>query len=151
MQRLIAAIGVSAIIQRPGIHLINACRTYAADSQAWADACIAYGQRRERDSQSLIGRGIGIGLQAAIHTLLGDDDAAAAVQNRETPVMEMFRDPVARDGEVLLMSDESIALEWLQHLQVYGELSAREFLRSEVHRVSKIPGYDPCPPREAQP
>ena len=147
-QRLIVAIGISAALLIPHTKLILECRKYGESSAVWRDACIAYGARRERDAETFIGRGIGQGLQMAMHELAGDEAAVAATKAREIPVMEMMRGPAMRDGEILLMADESVAIAWLQRLRVYGEISAREFLKSEVERVSKIPGYDPCPPVE---
>lgn len=147
-ERLVAAIGVSAALIGADYNLVRECQNHGADLPAWREACIAYGARKEQEGETLIGRGIGISLQAAMYTLNGDEAAADEVRRRELPVMDMFRDPINRDGEVLLMTDDSIALAWLEHLRTYGELSARGFLRTEVERVSRIPGYDPCPPRE---
>ena len=58
---------------------------------------------------------------------------------------ESLHDPVMRDGEVLLAYDETVALDWLEQLTVYGQSAANDFLKAEVVRLAQTPGYAPCP------
>ena len=143
--RLLEAIGYTAAFPMPQLSLIQQCRSRAGSSPDWYRVCLAYGQRKETDTQTLLGKGIGVGLQRALYELIGDTQNAQAAEARAGPVEYSLRDPQLRDGEVLLAYDESIALAWLQHMVVYGQLSAQDFLKAEVDRVRRIPGYDPCP------
>ena len=148
-KRLSEAIGYVAAFSAPELQLINQCRTRVPHSPDWSRACLSFAERKEADARTTIGKGIGIGLQRAIYIETGQPEKAAAVLAREKPVIEALRDPLVRDGEILISYDESIALGWLQQLSTYGEFAAREYLKAEVERVSQIPGYDPCPQQSA--
>ncbi len=143
--RLVEAIGYVAAFPAPELGLVNQCRLRATDDQDWQRACLAYARRKESDARTLIGRGIGIGLQRAVYAATGQPEKADAALAREEPIMTALRDPLMRDAEGLIAYDETIAIGWLQQLTTYGEFAAQEYLRSEVERVGRIPGYSPCP------
>ncbi|MEM7502291.1 MAG: hypothetical protein AAF417_09620 [Pseudomonadota bacterium] len=144
--RLIQSIGYVVAFPARYLRLSNACAMAAADSPAWFDACIAYARRKESDADSLVGRSIGAGLQGAIYAAIGDDEKTKAAEERGRGSVAVLSDPAMRDGEVLLAADDSVGLEWLQRLSVYGRIAANEYLRAEVERLSASPDYDPCPP-----
>ena len=144
--RLIQSIGHVATFPARYLRLSNACAMAAADSPAWFDACIAYARRKEADADSLVGRSIGAGLQRAIYAAIGDDESTKAAEERSRDRVAVLSDSAMRDGEVLLAADESVGLEWIQRLSVYGRIAANKYLRAEVERLSASPGYDPCPP-----
>ena len=143
--RLVEAVGYVAAFPAPELGLVNQCRLRATESQDWQRACLAYARRKESDARTMIGKGIGIGLQRAVFAATGQPEEAEAALAREEPIMTALRDPLMRDGEILIAYDETIAIGWLQQLTTYGEFAAQEFLRSEVERVGRIPGYAPCP------
>ena len=70
-ERLIESIGLAVTFPQPELKLINQCRLRAGESPEWHRACLAYGQRKEADSRTVLGRGIGLGLQDAMHVLAG--------------------------------------------------------------------------------
>ena len=137
--RLIQSIGHVAAFPARYLRLSNACAMAAADSPAWFDACIAYARRKEADADSLVGRSIGAGLQRAIYAAIGDDENTKAAEERSRDRVAVLSDSAMRDGEVLLAADESVGLEWIQRLSVYGRIAANEYLRAEVERLSASP------------
>lgn len=143
--RLIESIGYVSAFPARYLRLTAACPLAAADSPTWFDVCIAYAERKEIDADSLLGRSIGIGLQRAVHAARGNADEAAAAEERNREHIDVLSDSTMRDGEVLLAADESVGLEWLQRLSVYGQLAANDYLRQEVERLSAMPSYNPCP------
>ena len=149
-ERLIEATGRATTMPAPELKLVNQCLLRASHSPDWQRACMAYGERKEADASTLVGKSIGLSLQDAMATAAGMEPDPAKSEARDRQVLALFRDDVANDGMVLLASDQNIALAVLQRIANGGELVAHEFLRSEVLRVRQIPGYDPCPPKLPQ-
>lgn len=149
-ERLFDSIGLATTMPTPELKLVDQCMLRAGDSPDWQRACMTYGERKEADASTVIGRSIGLSLQDAMSRAAGLEPDPAKSQARDNQVLALFRDDVANDGMVLLASDQNIALAVLQRIANEGELAANEFLRSEVLRVREIPGYDPCPPKLPQ-
>ena len=133
----------------------SACRTFESfeHAQARAEQSVRIGaglawhtaMRKEQQATTVISRSIGISLQQVMHQVAGDEEAAQEARAKNDTLTDALADPKRSDAEVLLASDESIALEWVQRMTVYGEREARTFLEDEVLRLSQVPGFDPCP------
>ena len=145
-ERLYEAVGYVSAYPMPHLQLVTTCKERAVESPDWLKACLAYGQRKEEQTRTVIGRGIGIGIQRAMHTAAGEPEKAAAARVRErSAFLQPLKKPFWADSLVVLAHDESLALDYLQQLTVYGEYAAFEFLETETIRRAQIPGYDPCP------
>ena len=149
-ERLRESTGLATTMPAPELKLVDQCMLRASGSPEWQRACRAYGERKEADASTVIGKSIGLSLQDAMSTAAGQEPDPAKQQARDRQVLALFRDDVANDGLVLLASDQNIALAVLQRIANDGEFAAHEFLRSEVLRLREVPGYDPCPPKLPQ-
>ena len=122
----------------------NACGAQVvAGSAEWLEACVEYGKRLERDGKSVDTMDYGIGIQYLMHNLAGD----AAKEEEDFLRSELLDDLVMSrlsDTDVLYFYDSKVRNDYLDVWATYGELRAIQFLQSEVVRLSKEPGYDPC-------
>lgn len=137
---------VAAMPSPPLMDLHKSCRERSRDSLAWRRTCLAYGQRKEQKSLTLLHKMLGIGLQTAIYDAAGQSSLAAASRAREDQITEsLMADGLWQQAEIHLAHDGSLVLDYLQELAVYGEFAANDFLAAEIERRAQNPGYDPCP------
>lgn len=143
-ERITEAIGRAAAFTAPYLTAYKECRERVADDPLWRDACLDFGRHLEQRSQSALNRGIGIGLQAMIADETGDDVALAAVQARQRRYRAWREEHLTADGQVVLARDERVLRDYIDEWQSHGEPAALGYLREEVARLKRLPGYDPC-------
>lgn len=143
-ERVIEAIGRAAAFTAPYLTAYNECRDRVADDPLWQHACLDFGRHLEQRSQSVMNRGIGIGLQAMVAEEAGDDVALAAVQARQSRYRVWMEEHLGTDGQVVLTRDKRVLRAYIDEWQAHGEPAALGYLREEVARLKQLPGYDPC-------
>lgn len=143
-ERVIEAIGRAAAFTAPYLTAYNECRDRVAEDPLWHGACLDFGRHLERRSQSVVNRGIGIGLQAMIAEETGDDAVLAAVQARQRRYRLWREEHLDADGQVVFARDERVLRGYIDEWQAHGEPAALGYLREEVARLKQLPGYDPC-------
>ncbi len=143
-ERVIEAIGRAAAFTAPYLTAYNECRDRVADDPLWHGACLDFGRHLEQRSQSVMNRGIGIGLQAMVADETGDDVALAAAQARQRRYRIWMEEHLGIDGQTVLTRDERVLRAYIDEWQAHGEPAALGYLREEVARLKQLPGYDPC-------
>jgi len=145
VDRVIEAIGWAAASTSPWLTAYAECRDRVVADPLWHDACLDFARHLEERSQTVLNRGIGIGLQAMIAEESGDEAALAAVREREREYRNWRVEHLTTDGQIVLMGDERVLRQYLDEFDAHGELASLEYLREEVERLKRLPGYDPCP------
>lgn len=143
VERVSEGIGRAAGFTSPWLTASSECRERA--DPLWLDACLDFARHLEEHSQTVLNRGIGIGLQATIAEQTGDEAALAAVRKRELDHRNWLDQHLNPDGQTVLRGDEGVLRQYLDEFDAHGELAALEFLHDEVERLKRLPGYDPCP------
>jgi len=145
VERVIEGIGWAAASTSPWLTAYSACRERVAADPLWRDACLDFARHLEERSQTVLNRAIGISLQAMIAEESGDEAGLAAVREREREYRNWRDEHLTTDGQIVLMGDERVLRQYLDEFDAHGELASLEYLREEVERLKRLPGYDPCP------
>lgn len=118
----------------------------AAESVKWVLQCLRFGERLERDGRSVHSMVVGLRLQKEMHSISGDHEEEALLEERLGLTGAAFRGGLSKDSEVLLSRDERVLADYISESAAHGELRALQFLNNEVERLKNLPGYDPCVP-----
>ena len=143
-ERIIQAIGMEAAMVSLEVSTAAQCYRLGADSIEWRQQCLRYGERLEKEGQDMLPILTGQDLQLSMHSKSGDKDLQATIQARQTLSLDAFREPVSKDGEILLMNDDQVLATYVSNLAVYGESGANALLHEDVERLKDQAGYDPC-------
>ncbi|WP_405227860.1 tetratricopeptide repeat protein [Lentisalinibacter sediminis] len=143
-QRVMEAMGWSASFSSPWLAAYYQCRDRVADDLLWRNSCRDFALRLEAGSRTLMGRGLGIGMQAMIAEGIGDEETLAAVNDRREALDTWREEHLTTDGEIVLTRDERVLRRYIDEWRSHGEIAAIAYVREEVERLKRIPGYDPC-------
>jgi len=144
-ERVIEGIGWAAASTSPWLTAYSECRDRVAVAPLWRDACLEFARHLEERSQTVLNRGIGISLQAMIFEESGDAATLAAVRERELQSRYWRDQHLSTDGQIVLTGDERVLRQYLDEFDAHGEPAALVYLRDEVERLKRLPGYDPYP------
>lgn len=117
---------------------LNMCRDEAAQSDIWAQACLAYGERVEALSRTEVVLSIGQSFQYLALDGLGELNQANEVRERERARYEEMhnenrdRNPAV---ELVLFSDPTLFSAYLTSVRMNGERAAREQFATEIEQL----------------
>lgn len=143
-ERIMEAMGRGASFSLPWLTAYYECRDRVADDPLWRDGCLEFARRLEASSRTLMGRSLGIGIQAMIAEETGDDEMLAAVNDRLESLDAWRKEHLATDGQTVLARDERVLRRYIDEWRSHGEIAAIAYVRGEVERLKRVPGYDPC-------
>lgn len=142
--RTAQAIGMAVAMASVDGQILDACRNEAVKSVNWLQQCLRYAERLEHSANTLLASSIGLSLQSSMYSISGDKEKQAATDSRQDKLRGIMRSGWFRDGQVVLIRDESVFAEYMAEWSTYGEVRALRFLQDEVQRLKQLPGYDPC-------
>lgn len=142
--RVIQAIGMQAALASNEYEVVMACKKMAVESAVWLTQCLRLGERLERDGRSVSAVVAGQGLQKTMHSISGDSEQAALLEERRGLTREFLENGLSKDSGILLSRDEQALANYISELATYGELRALQSLKNEVERLKKLPDYNPC-------
>jgi hypothetical protein len=142
-ERVIDAFGLAAALAISEYDLVKACRQESGESESWRDACLAFAQRLYSDSDTLVDKMIGLAMIKSVYELSGDLKSMRETEAIRTSLSDRYvRND--QDAQLLLVKDHNVMRGYLETWEADGEMAALDFVRSEVERLSQLPGYDPC-------
>jgi len=144
-ERATAAMGVASANLPHYSDYTSLCAKQSQASQAWAYACLGYGELAERRGDTMLGESIARGMQKTALRQLGDQAKLAEVVARGDLVEAERMDAVAdRDVDALIFSTPGLLADYLDVLSQQGESAALRWRRAEATRLrAELP---PCAP-----
>lgn len=142
-ERVMNAFGLAAALASSEYGLVKACRQESEESEPWRSACLAYAQRLYSDSDNLMDKTFGLVITKDVYKLSGDIES----MHETEATLQKLKDDYIRhdlDAQILLVKDHNVMRGYLETWEADGEMAALDFVRSEVERLSQLPGYDPC-------
>jgi hypothetical protein len=143
-ERASAAFGIAAA-NLPGYSgYTKMCTTRSQASQAWAQACLGYGELAERRGDTDMGASIARSMQVASLKHLNDPARLEALLARQDQARAERDAGTNADMELMMSTPERFAA-YLNALAQQGELGARRWSRAEAARLrAELP---PCAAR----
>lgn len=143
-ERVVYAIGYAAAQWAPFGDIVSQCKNPQERTASWADLCEQLGQTMFTESKTLMDRSLGQSLTEIVADRTGELELRFR-SNAMREALDQHMDVLQRaDLENLLMSDERVLREWLEHQQTYGETEAYRRLKIEAGRLRALPGYNQC-------
>jgi len=111
---------------------VRMCRAQSSSHREWAHACLAYGERVERQGRTMLQTSIARSIQRLALEVLEEEERLAAVIARQDAARP--KSPVPLKGEVALesaMLHPAFFERYLDLVRTQGELAGRESLLAE--------------------
>lgn len=124
------------------------CAEQSGANPQIAQSCLEYGKYAEEQSDTYIGRMIGLSIQEVTFAAIGNQDGVAQVQAILNADQERRFAITKRSNSAtgLATYDDSLAAYWVENLINLGEIEAHRLLHEEVARRLSDPEYRPCNP-----
>ena len=141
-ERFEGAFGFSAAMVSSSYQITADCTERATSSAEWQDACLRLGERLEHGSRTLLGKGIGFGLQKQMYNLAGNTRQYDLVSGRYEVFRNEYRELTAKSTQALELRDATVTRKYVETLNASDELAAMRYVAEEVQ--SRLPGSDPA-------
>ncbi len=136
VDRARAAIGVASANLPRYSDYTRMCTQQSQVSEAWAYACLSYGELAERRGDTIIGELIARSMQISALKRLGDQAKLAEVVARGDRAEAARREAVGdRDADVLIFSTPDLFADFLNVLSQQGESAAQQWRHQEAARL----------------
>lgn len=124
------------------------CANEAGTNPAVEQACLEYGMYIAEQSNTNIGRMIGLSIQEVTHAAVGDSDGVAQIQTLLEEERQSRHTISRRSSSVVGLAsyDASLAAYWVDNLIAVGESEALRLLNEEASQRLSDPAYRPCDP-----
>ena len=139
-ERFEVAYGFSPAMVASSYQITSDCRERATSSAEWQDACLRLGERLEHGSRTLLGKGIGFGLQKQMYELAGNTRQYDLVSGRYEAFKYEYRELTAKSTQALELRDATVTRRYLETLNASDELAAMRYVAEEVQ--SRFPDPD---------
>lgn len=144
-KRVEAAIGVAGATPTMHGDYSRMCATKSRESPAWAQACLAYGERAEQRGDTVLGESIARGMQITALKQLNDPARLAAVSARQEQSQAELLE--AGKESPLVISTPALLAGYLDVLARQGETAALRWSRIEAAQLrANLPPCAPQPP-----
>lgn len=140
-ERLEGAFGFAAAMVSSSYRITADCTERATNSAEWQDVCLKLGERLEHGSRTLLGKGVGFGLQKQMYELAGNNRQYDLVSERYEVYRNEYRELMAKSTQALELRDATVMRKYIETLNASDELAAMHYVAEEVQ--SRLPEYDP--------